>query len=158
MLNCFQLEAGKPQVTNCTELETNSTLFKRCLANFEDDTFDNYMTLFSQVNMICEFFNGTKPTIAPEFVMQVNFLYIEIQLYNFYFDSQRTQKKPLNKFGRIWKMYLCFVLLYQISCHCLGMRFNFYSSLFYIFYFQGAGKYSKRIMYFPVIVFGLCAF
>ena len=78
MLNCFQLEAGKPQVTNCTELETNSTLFKRCLANFEDDTFDNYMTLFSQVNMICEFFNGTKPTIAPEFVMQVNFLYIEI--------------------------------------------------------------------------------
>ena len=72
MLDCFQKEEGKAKLANCSDYETNSTLYKRCLANFNDEDFDNYMMLFGQTFMICEYFNGTRPILTTENVLKVS--------------------------------------------------------------------------------------
>ena len=48
LLICYSKERGDPSIRNCSK-EYNSTMFKECIANLDDDVFDNYMVFFGQI-------------------------------------------------------------------------------------------------------------
>ena len=69
MINCYKKEANQKQLrSNCTN---TSVLFKRCMATWDDQSLDDYMLIFGQVFVICEFFNGSRPLISPEKLLKV---------------------------------------------------------------------------------------
>ena len=70
MLLCFQKEVNQTVPPDCSS-KKNATLFKLCLVDLDDVIFDNYMTLYGQIYMICEFFNGTRPAISTDILLKV---------------------------------------------------------------------------------------
>ena len=55
---------------NCS-LSENSTMFQNCLANFQKDTFDNFMLFFSEILPICTYFKEASPILTPEDIAKV---------------------------------------------------------------------------------------
>lgn len=64
-LACYKKELKKQPVINCSEVQHNRT-FKQCLSSLDDESFDDYMTLYAQVFSICQYFNGSRPIVTVE--------------------------------------------------------------------------------------------
>ena len=71
LLACYRVQSKKTPTTNCSLHSANNTLFKECLSNLDDEAFDDYMTLFGQIFIICEYYNGTRPIITVDNIITV---------------------------------------------------------------------------------------
>lgn len=70
MLTCYQKETNETIPKNCSAL-SNSTMFKLCIAEFDDIVYNDFLLLYGQVFMICEFFNGSRPVVTFDKIMEV---------------------------------------------------------------------------------------
>ena len=73
LLHCYVKEKDDPPIRNCS-VESNSTSFKECIATLDDDTYDNFMILFSQIRYICDYYNSTYPTLNVQDIIKVAIL------------------------------------------------------------------------------------
>ena len=130
LLACYRIETKKTPLTNCSEHQANNTLFKRCLSNLGDEAFDDYMVIFGQVFMMCEYYNGTRPIITMDSIVMVFFL----QFFKNLYKQQYLHRIPRNRLtvcGETWKKshYFVYSSLIFFLCHGEFPIYTFYFKL-----------------------------
>ena len=64
------MERNETSVKKCSTTK-NSSSFKSCVAELSDVPYNDFMLFYGQVFLICEYFNGTRPIVTPEKMIQV---------------------------------------------------------------------------------------
>ena len=81
LLLCYREETNKGPVRNCT-LDGEGLQFKRCISNYDDKAYDDFMLLFGQIRFICDYFNSTYPDISMEKLAKANYYCFFYTIYS----------------------------------------------------------------------------
>ena len=74
LLGCYSKEMQSLPVKNCSDFKRhNLSSFQECVAQYDNETFDNFMLFFGQIEPICQYLNDTRPQISAEIFIEVSF-------------------------------------------------------------------------------------